>query len=90
MKLAKWQTEGKSQKTILFRHMERIGAITKLQALNFYGIMNSGARILEIREMLRAQKSKLEVKTIMFVVPSGKRVAKYMLGKIHGYRQKVR
>lgn len=79
MKLLKKQIAGLNQGAILFRHMVKIGGITKLQALNYYGIMNTGARINELRDMIIRQKSKVEIKTIMFEVPSGKRVAKYFI-----------
>ena len=83
MKLPKKQIVGLSQAAILLRHMEKIGGITKLQALNYYGIMNTGARIGELRQLLyhNCIHKNIEICTIMFEVPSGKRVAKYFIKK---------
>lgn len=85
MRLSEKQIKGLSQNAILFKHMEKIGVITKLQALNYYGIMNTGARIGELRNLIaynvHPHKSKTEIKTVMFQVSSGKRVAKYFISK---------
>lgn len=79
MKLPDAQTRSLNQRAILLRHMEKIGAITKLQALNYYGIMNVGAIIGELIQLLAGKRMKIT--TVMFEVPSGKRVAKYFLVK---------
>jgi len=62
-----------SQKEILLQHLRAHGSITKLQALQQYGIMNTGGRMFELHEEGHPVSSRRVVTT------SGKRVAEYYL-----------
>lgn len=62
-----------SQKEVLLQHLRTHGSITKLDALQLYGIMNTGGRIHEL------QRDGHPVLSRMVDTHSGKRVAEYYI-----------
>lgn len=65
-----------SQKEILLQHLQTHGSITKLQALQLYGVMNTGGRMFELAHEGHPVTSR------MVDLPNGKRVAEYYLVKV--------
>ena len=62
-----------SQTTAILAHLKAGHTLTALEALELFGCMRVGARILELREAGH------DIRTDMIVLPSGKRVAQYRL-----------
>lgn len=66
----------KSQAQLILEALQRGERLTKMDILDRFDCMNSGARILELR-----QKGQ-EIETTMVTLPSGKTVAEYWLPKL--------
>ena len=62
-----------TQETQLLKHFQSGRSITKLEALNLYGIWNSGDTVFKLRNKGH------NIKTTMIDTPTGKRIAKYYL-----------
>lgn len=60
-----------TQREQILRHLQHVGPITPLEALQLYNCMRLGARIDDLRRQGHC------IVTRMVVVPSGKRVAEY-------------
>lgn len=70
-----------SQAQTLLNHLQTHGRITKLEALNLYGIWNSGGRIFDLK------RAGHPIDTRMIEVSSGKKVAEYRLVLVDGNGQ---
>lgn len=62
-----------SQAQTILEHLRTHGSITKLEALNLYGIWNSGGRVWDLK------RDGHPIETRMIDTPNGKRVAEYVL-----------